>query len=162
MTYPCRRFVAFFVVAYGLTVDAAAYAAKEVAVQSPNGKVRLVLQITDDGKPRFSVERNGQLIIEPSSLDVRLAEIGSIAAGASITNSHQWVIDESGDLPWGKMRRIRNHCHAATARIKGDSGVSWDVELRAYDDRGRFLGMVQGAPDGRVRPVRLFVDVAAG
>ncbi len=34
-------------------------------------------------------------------------------------------------------------------------------ELRAYDDRGRFLGMVQGAPDGRVRPVRLFVDVAA-
>jgi tRNA pseudouridine55 synthase len=35
-------------------------------------------------------------------------------------------------------------------------------ELRAYDDRGRFLGMVQGAPDGRVRPVRLFVDVAAG
>jgi len=35
-------------------------------------------------------------------------------------------------------------------------------ELRAYDGRGRFLGMVQGAPDGRVRPVRLFVDVAAG
>jgi tRNA pseudouridine55 synthase len=35
-------------------------------------------------------------------------------------------------------------------------------ELRAYDDRGRFLGMVQGAPDGRVRPVRLFVEVASG
>jgi tRNA pseudouridine55 synthase len=34
-------------------------------------------------------------------------------------------------------------------------------ELRAYDDRGRFLGMVQGAPDGRVRPVRLFVDISA-
>ena len=34
-------------------------------------------------------------------------------------------------------------------------------ELRAYDDDGRFLGVVQGAPEGRVRPVRLFVDVAA-
>jgi tRNA pseudouridine55 synthase len=34
-------------------------------------------------------------------------------------------------------------------------------ELRAYDVQGRFLGMVQGAPDGRVRPVRLFVDVAS-
>ena len=33
-------------------------------------------------------------------------------------------------------------------------------ELRAYDGQGRFLGMVQGASDGRVRPVRLFVDVA--
>jgi tRNA pseudouridine55 synthase len=33
-------------------------------------------------------------------------------------------------------------------------------ELRAYDGPGRFLGIVQGEPDGRVRPVRLFVDVA--
>jgi tRNA pseudouridine55 synthase len=41
-----------------------------------------------------------------------------------------------------------------TARQRAAPG-----ELRAYDDRGRFLGMVQGAPDGRVRPVRLFVDV---
>jgi tRNA pseudouridine55 synthase len=35
-------------------------------------------------------------------------------------------------------------------------------ELRAYDGAGRFLGMVRGAPDGRVRPVRLFVDVGGG
>jgi tRNA pseudouridine55 synthase len=34
-------------------------------------------------------------------------------------------------------------------------------ELRAYDGQGRFLGMVLGAPDGRVRPVRLFVDVGS-
>ena len=33
-------------------------------------------------------------------------------------------------------------------------------ELRAYDAQGRFLGVVQGVPDGRVRPLRLFVDVA--
>lgn len=32
-------------------------------------------------------------------------------------------------------------------------------ELRAYDLKGRFLGMVQGEPDGRIRPVRLFVGV---
>jgi tRNA pseudouridine55 synthase len=44
-----------------------------------------------------------------------------------------------------------------TARQRAAPG-----ELRAYDDRGRFLGMVQGAPDGRVRPVRLFVDVGTG
>jgi tRNA pseudouridine55 synthase len=35
-------------------------------------------------------------------------------------------------------------------------------ELRAYDGQGRFLGMVRGEPDGRVQPVRLFVDVAGG
>jgi tRNA pseudouridine55 synthase len=35
------------------------------------------------------------------------------------------------------------------------------VQLRAYASDGRFLGLVQGQPDGRVRPVRLFVEVGA-
>jgi tRNA pseudouridine55 synthase len=34
--------------------------------------------------------------------------------------------------------------------------------LRAYGSDGRFLGLVEGQPDGRVRPVRLFVQVGAG
>lgn len=33
------------------------------------------------------------------------------------------------------------------------------LQLRAYSADGRFLGLVQGQPDGRIRPVRLFVDV---
>jgi len=35
------------------------------------------------------------------------------------------------------------------------------VSLRAYSTDGRFLGLVEGQPDGRVRPVRLFVDTGA-
>ena len=45
---------------------------------------------------------------------------------------------------------------------RGKAAATRPVEPgRAYDDGGRFLGVVQGAPEGRVRPVRLFVDVAA-
>jgi tRNA pseudouridine55 synthase len=33
------------------------------------------------------------------------------------------------------------------------------LPLRAYAADGRFLGLVEGQPDGRVRPVRLFVGV---
>jgi tRNA pseudouridine55 synthase len=31
-------------------------------------------------------------------------------------------------------------------------------QLRAYGMNGRFLGLVEGQPDGRVRPIRLFVE----
>jgi tRNA pseudouridine55 synthase len=31
-------------------------------------------------------------------------------------------------------------------------------QLRAYGTNGRFLGLVEGQPDGRVRPIRLFVE----
>lgn len=33
-------------------------------------------------------------------------------------------------------------------------------QLRAYGPNGRFLGLVEGQPDGRVRPLRLFVEPA--
>jgi tRNA pseudouridine55 synthase len=33
-----------------------------------------------------------------------------------------------------------------------------EEQLRAYSAAGEFLGIVAGCPDGRVRPVRLFVD----
>jgi tRNA pseudouridine55 synthase len=33
-----------------------------------------------------------------------------------------------------------------------------EEELRAYSASGEFLGIVAGCPDGRIRPVRLFVD----
>jgi tRNA pseudouridine55 synthase len=33
-----------------------------------------------------------------------------------------------------------------------------EEELRAYSSSGEFLGIVAGCPDGRIRPVRLFVD----
>jgi len=39
------------------------------------------------------------------------------------------------------------------------AAVGMGASLRAYDPNGRFLGLVEGAPDGRVRPVRLFVPV---
>jgi tRNA pseudouridine55 synthase len=35
-------------------------------------------------------------------------------------------------------------------------------EARAYDAEGRFLGLVEGASEGRLRPVRLFVPGGAG
>jgi len=36
-----------------------------------------------------------------------------------------------------------------------------DKPFRAYDPAGRFLGLVEGRPDGRAQPVRLFVTAPA-
>jgi tRNA pseudouridine55 synthase len=42
--------------------------------------------------------------------------------------------------------------------VRGESMARNGASLRAYDAAGRFLGLVEGQPDGRVRPVRLFVS----
>jgi tRNA pseudouridine55 synthase len=51
------------------------------------------------------------------------------------------------------------------ALMKGQAVQATEIAppmpLRAYAADGRFLGLVQGQPDGRVKPVRLFVGVDA-
>jgi alpha-glucosidase len=108
---------------------------RKVSVGSPSGKIRADLIVdADRGKLLYSIERNGKRLIEPSSLDVRLVDLGPIAAGASIQNVARRDIDQSSTLLWGKSSHLRDHCRAATIRLKSKSGIAWDIELRAYED----------------------------
>ncbi len=107
---------------------------REVAVASPSGRNHIVLRVADDGTLRYAALRDDKPIVEPSRLDVRLVGVGSITEDAAIQDVTEQTIDEASDLVWGKSSRIRNHCRAATVRIKGASGIEWEVELRAYDD----------------------------
>ena len=117
-----------------LTADSA-WAERVVTVQSPNGKVELRLETATDGnKTLYSVKREGRPIVEPSSLDVRLTDVGWVATGDDFQDVSRRTIDETSDLAWAKTSRLRNHCSAATVQLRGTSGIEWTIELRAYDD----------------------------
>lgn len=51
---------------------------------------------------------------------------------------------------------VRSLLQGQSVSVAGRSTVG---EMRAYDRDGRFLGIVEGQPDGRVKPARLFVPV---
>lgn len=51
---------------------------------------------------------------------------------------------------------VRSLLQGQSVSVAGRSAVG---EMRAYDRDGRFLGIVEGQPDGRVKPARLFVPV---
>src|SRR5688572_12262623 len=98
--------------------------ARDVVVQSPDERVRLLFEV-DSANGKYSVERDGKLVIEPSALAVRLAGEGDISAGAAITNMTEHTIDQWVELPWGKTRRFREHCRAATVRLESQNGMQW-------------------------------------
>lgn len=111
----------------------AADTGREIVVHSPNGKVKIVLRI-GNSSIQYSIERAGRPIVEPSSIDVRLAGIGNVADKSTVESVGEKTIEESIDLPWGKAKRIQNHCNEAKVRLKSASGILWELELRAYDD----------------------------
>jgi alpha-glucosidase len=109
--------------------------AGEFVLRSPNERV--VLKVENDAKSgtvRYSVERDGRKVIEPSLVDVRLRNVGSIVAGSAIPKAEPWTVDEMIELPWGKTSRIRNHHRGTVLRIVGESGVKWILEVCVFDD----------------------------
>src|SRR5262249_43145125 len=80
-----------------------------VKVASPDGKSAIAVKLGDGGKGLFyTVVRNGRPIVESSPIDVRLANIGSLAEGVSIEHVDERSVDKTGELPWGKSRLIRD------------------------------------------------------
>jgi Glycosyl-hydrolase 97 N-terminal len=66
----------------------------QVTVTSPSGEIRAQLGLdAKTGNLKYSIERDGKRLIGPSSVDVRLDDTGSIAAGASMQNVTEREID---------------------------------------------------------------------
>jgi alpha-glucosidase len=102
--------------------------------QSPNGRVSVTLERSDSRGILFSVDLDGRPIVEPSPLAVRLAGTGPITANNRVVEVNRQRINREHDLAWGKTHRFRDHCHAATIRLKTAQGLVWEIEVRAYDD----------------------------
>jgi tRNA pseudouridine55 synthase len=103
------------------------------------------------GLRRLSVEPFGQL---PMYTIEQLGELSAAARDALLLQS---------DVAFPDLSRVELEAPAVQALLQGRTVSAVPPvpsgELRAYDRQGRFLGIVQGSADGRVRPVRLFVDV---
>ncbi len=148
---------AFFLVAIcGLAASAVAKSStSSVEIVSPNGKNQIVLKVADSGHQLlYTVVRDGKPIVEASPIDVRLANTGSLSEGVSIEHVDERLIDETGELPWGKTRDIRDHCRETSVRLKNKGGLEWRLELRAYDDGVAFR---YGFPDKK-QPRELLIE----
>ena len=106
------------------------------------------------GLRRLSLDPFGEL---PMHTLEQLAERPAAARDALLLQS---------DLVFLELPRVELGAAAVEGLLLGrtvaapHSGAAG--ESRAYDGQGRFLGIVLGAGEGRVRPVRLFVDVEGG
>jgi alpha-glucosidase len=122
--------------AIGVASAAAGQDFGTIGLPSPDGRVQLILLISNAGDGVFyAVQRDGRPVIEPSPLAVRLAQFGSITAGVGTRNvTLGRMIDQTSDLLWGKTSRIRDHCRTATIRFQSGTGVEWQIEMRAYND----------------------------
>jgi tRNA pseudouridine55 synthase len=85
--------------------------------------------------------------------------IEALAGLADVDRDRQLL---SADVAFGELESVILPGDAERLLLQGQPVRTGkpepEVQLRAYTEAGEFLGIVAGCPDGRVRPIRLFVD----
>jgi hypothetical protein len=115
---------------------------KEVQVASPDGKVKFTLGSNPE-RLTFAVTLDGAMLIEPSSLDIRVDGY-DLSSGVIFNNLEQYNIDET--YPWhGVHSTAVNRCDGARVSLTHDlSQTVYMLEVRAFNDGVAYRHVIAG------------------
>lgn len=119
-----------------LSVPLAALAAPAVRVSSPDGRIVVELDADPDGRPTYTVQRDGKPLLAPSRLGFLLVDTPKLDRAIAVTAPRMRSFDETWEQPWGERRRIRNRYNELRVTLAENAGPRRHLDLvfRVYDD----------------------------
>lgn len=102
---------------------------------SPDGKTVLTFSLSD-GKPFYTVQKNGKEIIKPSHLGFVLSFGDSLCSNFKVTSVSTNVFDQTWQQPWGEEVDVRNHYNELKINLQEETGKHrlLNMVFRAFDD----------------------------
>lgn len=115
---------------------APAYAEVVAEVSSPGEVLTVEIDINPAGHATYSVERNGDAVIDPSRLGFLFTDAKKLDRYFKLGGTWTRTFDETWEQPWGERRFVRNHYNELRVRLTERSHAqrSVDVVFRVYDD----------------------------
>ncbi len=130
-----------------LAVSACNLSALEL--KSPAGDLRVSLDL-EDGALSYDVHFKDTVVLEGSPLGLETS-IGSFSSGLEATGSEARRIEESYELPHGKVRHVDYLANEMTASYRNEQGDLIDVVFRVSDNDVAFAYRVSS--DDKVRMI---------
>ena len=108
-------------------------ASTPLELQSPDG--RIVVTVNPTGAITYRVAVDGTPVLNESRLGLRLRD-GELGRDVTLAKADRSEVDAAWVNPLGKRREVRDHHRelAVTLREKGESGRTFSVIFRAFDD----------------------------
>lgn len=125
-----------FILALLATLPAAAIAAPLANVSSPDKSITVSVEIDNDGRVNYSVERKGKPLIAPSKLGFLLQDSYAMVRGFGYVSQQAASGEERWEQPWGERRFVTNHYNELLVRFqqKTDLKRQMNVRFRVFDN----------------------------
>lgn len=127
----------FILTATALLSASASLGATEV-LTSPDGRLQLSFDLTNDGTPTYKMDYNNKPVIATSRLGLELKNQKSLLDGFKMERVSRSSFDETWQPVWGEQSSIRNHYNEMAVCLSqpDDNGHLREmiVRFRLYDD----------------------------
>src|SRR4249919_4184141 len=86
-----------------------AHAETVAAVASPDGTLKVELDLNGEGRLAYRVARNGQPLLDDSRLGFILRNGRQLLRSLKLDQQSTRSVDETWEQPWGERRFVRSH-----------------------------------------------------
>jgi alpha-glucosidase len=113
-----------------------AEAAEPPTVSSPDGRLTVTVHIDVEGRPGYTVSREGDPVIAESRLGFLLTDAPKLERNFRLDGTEKRSHDETWEQPWGERRYVRDRYNELEVRLveKIAPGRRLNVVFRAHDD----------------------------
>ncbi len=124
------------IVLFAAILAPVAHAETVASVASPDGALKVELDLNGEGRLAYRVSHKGQPLVADSRLGFILRNDRQFLRGLKLDAQSARSFDETWEQPWGERRFVRNHYNELRASfIEGDRDHRrLDVVFRVFDD----------------------------
>lgn len=112
--------------------------------ESPDGRIRVLFERTDEGLLTYSVERDGRQVVAPSKLGLETRE-ENLAEGFEIDGIDYSSVEEHWTQPWGENKQMTDRHNEFAVTLSNRGGTELTIRFRAFDDGVGFRYEVRSA-----------------
>ncbi|MEO0530409.1 MAG: glycoside hydrolase family 97 N-terminal domain-containing protein, partial [Planctomycetota bacterium] len=118
-----------------LAQGAVAELAATMTVESPDGRNVCTFTL-DEGRPTYSVTRDGKALVNASRMGFELVGAVSLAERFEVVGSEEASADNTWTQLWGECREVRDHHNELRIELKqpGEAGCEMTIVFRVFDD----------------------------
>ena len=106
--------------------------ADDFTVTSPDGSLKAIVSLSEEGKLSYTVSRDDRTIVDESPLGLKLSS-ADLTEGLEFVEVENASVDDSYTLPVGKRSQYRDHCNTLSVTMKKGTW-KFSVLFRVYDD----------------------------
>jgi alpha-glucosidase len=129
-----------------------AMAASGLQLTSPDGALRVDVDVDETGRPVYAVSWNEEPVILESRLGLKFGSGRDFDARFRAASVRRSRADTSWEQPWGERREVRDRHNELLVEFRSldDEELVFHVRIRAFDDGVGFRYEMKGQGDERV------------